>query len=328
VQNDALYATLQLTMSGGQPGGVATALRLDEPTPVQAIVGRYSVIDAHVHVFPPPVFQALWQWFDENAWSIRYRLTVPEIAGFLREHGVARAVALPYAHRPGMARELNVFAHVIHRMEPWFIPCATIFPGEDDARAILDLAFGAQGLRGVKIHCHVQRVAPDDRRLDDVYDAAAAHGVPVVIHAGDAPPLPATVAEVAKLCRPAALEHALRRHPRTTFLVPHLFAAHFQAAERFLSEFEHLYLDTAMALSGTLPLHPETRSTEVEAAAAWQRAAFALLRAHPDRILYGSDFPNLPYEWDRELRILADLDLPDAALGAVLSDNAARLFRL
>jgi uncharacterized protein len=315
-------------MSGGQPGGLATAEKLDEPTTVQAIVGRHPVIDAHVHVFPPPVFEALWRWFDENAWAIRYRLTVPEIVGFLREHGVARAVALQYAHKPGMARELNVFAQVIHRMEPWFIPCATIFPGEEDARAILDQALGPQALRAVKIHCHVQRIAPDDRRLDDVYDAAAAHGVPVIIHAGDAPALPGNAAEVAGLCRPSALEHALRRHPRTTFLVPHLFAAHFRQAEQFLNEFEHLYLDTAMAVAGYLPLHPETRATVVETAAEWQRAAFELVRAHPDRILYGSDFPNVPYEWDRELRILADLDLPDVALGAVLGDNAARLFRL
>ena len=315
-------------MSGGQPGGVATAVQLDEPTPVQAIVGRHPVIDAHLHVFPPPVFEALWRWFDENAWSIRYRLTVPEIVSFLRERGVTRAVALQYAHKPGMARELNVFAQVIQRMEPWLIPCATVFPGEDGARAILDQALGPQGLKGVKLHCHVQRLAPDDRRLDDVYDAAAAHDVPVVIHAGDAPALPANAAEVSKLCRPSALEHALRRHPRTTFLVPHLFAAHFRQAEQFLNEFEHLYLDTAMAVAGYIPLDPETRATEVGAAAVWQRAAVELVRAHPDRILYGSDFPNVPYEWDRELRVIADLGLPDTALGAVLSENAARLFRL
>ena len=301
---------------------------MDEPTPVQAIVGRHPVIDAHMHVFPPPVFEALWRWFDENAWSIRYRLTVPEAVGFLRERGVARAVALQYAHKPGMARELNVFAQVLGRMEPWLIPVATVFPGEDDARAILDQALGPQGLKGVKIHGHVQRVAPDDRRLDDVSDAAAAHDVPVVVHAGDAPTFPAQAAEVRALCRPSALEHALRRHPRTTFIVPHLFAAHFRQAEQFLNEFEHLYLDTAMAVAGYIPLDPATRATEVETATAWQRVAFELVRAHPDRVLYGSDFPNLPYEWDLELRLLKDLALPDAALGAILSENAARLFRL
>jgi predicted TIM-barrel fold metal-dependent hydrolase len=300
----------------------------DDPTPVSAFFGRHPVIDAHVHVFPPPVFAALWRWFDEHAWSIRYRLTVPEIAAFLRERGVARGVGLQYAHKPGMARELNVFAQVLSRMEPWFIPCATVFPGEDDARAILDAALGPQGLRGVKIHCHVQCVGPDDRRLDDVYDAAAAHDVPVVIHAGDAPALPAYTCDVGKLCRPSALEHALRRHPRTTFVVPHLFAANLGAARRFLDEFEHLYLDTTMALAGFIPLDPTTRQTIQPQATEWQLAGIELVRAYPERILYGSDFPNLPYEWDHELRLLRDLALPDAALGAILGGNAGRLFRL
>ncbi|MDB5099085.1 MAG: amidohydrolase family protein, partial [Cyanobacteria bacterium RYN_339] len=44
-----------------------------------------------------------------------------------------------------------------------------------------------------------------------------------------------------------------------------------------------------------------------------------------DRILYGSDFPNLPYAWDRELRNLAAMGLGDAALAAILGGNARRV---
>jgi hypothetical protein len=33
--------------------------------------GLPRVADAHVHVFPPDLFGAVWQWFDENAWPIR-----------------------------------------------------------------------------------------------------------------------------------------------------------------------------------------------------------------------------------------------------------------
>ena len=38
--------------------------------------------------------------------------------------------------------------------------------------ALTKCSSGPAWLRGVKIHCHVQCVGPDDRRLDDVYDAA------------------------------------------------------------------------------------------------------------------------------------------------------------
>ena len=37
-------------------------------------------------------------------------------------------------------------------------------PGEPDARGILERGF-AMGLRGVKLHCHVQCFAPDDEAL-------------------------------------------------------------------------------------------------------------------------------------------------------------------
>jgi predicted TIM-barrel fold metal-dependent hydrolase len=49
--------------------------------------------------------------------------------------------------------------------------------------------------------------------------------------------------------------------------------------------------------------------------------------AHPDRVLYGTDFPNVPYEYERELRGIEALDLPPDVLRAVLHDNAARLLR-
>jgi predicted TIM-barrel fold metal-dependent hydrolase len=44
-------------------------------------------------------------------------------------------------------------------------------------------------------------------------------------------------------------------------------------------------------------------------------------------VLYGTDFPNVPYEYERELRGIEALDLPPDVLRAVLHDNAARLLR-
>ena len=37
-----------------------------------------------------------------------------------------------------------------------------------------------------------------------------------------------------------------------------------------------------------------------------------------DRIMYGTDFPNLPYAWDRELKLIADYDLEPEQLKALL----------
>ncbi|WP_373048282.1 amidohydrolase family protein [Vulgatibacter sp.] len=287
------------------------------------------VIDAHVHAFPPRVFEAIWRWFDRHAWPVQahYRLQAREVVRHLLDAGVDRVVALHYAHLPGMAAALNRFVADLAAEEPRVVPCATVLPGEPGAGAILDEALGPLRCRGVKIHCHVQCVAPDDPRLDDVYAAAAAHGVPVVIHAGDAPASPAYGCDVQALCTPRALARALARHRRTQLVVPHLGAERMEEVAALLGDHENLHLDTTMALAGFFPVGPGGKAQGDEAQR-WLDRALALVRAHPDRILYGTDFPNLPYAWDTELRTLEAAGLEPAALRAILGGNAARLFRI
>lgn len=95
------------------------------------------VIDAHVHVFPDPVWPAVHRWFDEHAWPLRYRMRSPEIVRFLLSRGVEAVVALQYAHRPGLAREMNAHMAALCKAEPRVIGLATAYPGEPDAEAIL-----------------------------------------------------------------------------------------------------------------------------------------------------------------------------------------------
>jgi predicted TIM-barrel fold metal-dependent hydrolase len=56
--------------------------------------------------------------------------------------------------------------------------------------------------------------------------------------------------------------------------------------------------------------------------------AFRIVEARPDRVMYGTDFPNIPYAWDRELVRLAARRLPDAALAQVLGDTARGFYRI
>ena len=87
------------------------------------------LIDAHVHLFPPRVFDAIWRWFDRHAWNIRYRLYAEEVLAHMREHGVARVVGLTYSHVPDMARALNAFMAELARAHPELIALGTVLPG-------------------------------------------------------------------------------------------------------------------------------------------------------------------------------------------------------
>ncbi len=267
------------------------------------------LIDSHVHLFPPRVFDAIWRWFDRHAWNIQYRLYADDVLAHLAAHGVARVVGLCYSHVPGMARDLNRFmAELGHAHPAQLIPLGTVLPGEPDADAIVDEALRL-GLRGFKLHCHVQKVGPDDARLDPVYARAAAAAVPVVIHAGRQPCLAAYGVDIHAICSADATRRALQRHPDLTMIVPHLGDDEEDAYFALLDEFPRLHLDTTMLLGGYFD----------------RRIDPALLERYADRVLYGTDFPHIPYDWDRELRWL-ERHVSPIARKKICGENAERIF--
>jgi hypothetical protein len=267
------------------------------------------VVDAHVHLFPDRVFESVWRWFDTHGWPIRYKLKTPETLDFLFSRGVSKIVALHYSHKPGMARVLNDYVAELAARDPRIIGLATVLPGEPGARDVLRDAF-AKGLKGVKLHCHVQCFAPDAPELHEIYEACVEANVPLVMHAGREPASPAYKCDVYALCGAERVERVLTAHPKLKLCVPHLGADEFDGYARLLERHDSLWLDTTMIAAGYFPIDVPRRIFEVR----------------PERILYGTDFPNLPYAWDRELRHLVKMKFSDDVEAGLLGQNALRLF--
>lgn len=267
------------------------------------------VVDAHVHLFPDPVFDAIWRWFEQYGWPIRYKLHTPKVLEFLFARGVQMVVALHYAHRPGMAAFLNQYMAEVCAEEPRVLGLATVLPGEPDAGAILDAAFKA-GLRGVKLHCHVQCFAPDADAMEEIYAACVKWDRPLVMHAGREPASREYKCDPYEICGVERIERVLQAHPKLKLCVPHLGADEYDGYIRLLERYDNLWLDTTMVVADYFP-------------APWPRQ---ILRVRPDRVMYGTDFPNLPYAWDREVKKLSDLKLPEHDEAALLGQNALRLF--
>ena len=286
-------------------------LGLDDPECERLPDGLPEVVDAHVHLFPDPLWDAIDAWFRRHAWPNRYRLNNAGVVDFLLSRGVDRVVALSYAHRPGWARSMNRELAAFCAERPRVTGLATVFPGEPDARAILEEGF-ALGLAGVKLHLHVQAVAVDDPVMDEVYRCCADHGRPLVMHAGREPKSPAYPRDVYELCGAARIEPVLSRFPALKLCVPHLGADEYDEFRRLLETHDHLWLDTAMVLAGYFP-YPVP----------WE-----LLSARPERVMYGTDFPNIPYAWDRELRRILARNLDQDVLAQILGGTARALFAL
>lgn len=267
------------------------------------------VIDAHVHVFTPKLFDAIWRWFDQYGWPVRYKLYADEVIKHLRSRGVEHLVLLHYAHKPGIARAMNDFVADLVKRHEGVTGLATVHPGEPDAIEILEDAF-AKGLKGVKLHCHVQAMPPDDPRLWPVYELCAARGAPIVIHAGREPRSDALPIDPRTICDASRVGRVLSAFPHLKLSVPHLGADELDAYAALLRTHDNLWLDTTMMLAGyftTGDLLP-------------------YVKVRPDRVMFGTDFPNLPYSWDREARAVAAAGLADADVERLLAGNARALF--
>lgn len=270
------------------------------------------VVDAHVHVFPHAIFKAVWKWFDEHGWPVRYQISSEELLGFLFDRGVSHVVALQYAHKPGIAADLNRFMQSLCRTFPGKVTgMATVFPGEPDAAEILAEAF-RHGLSGVKLHAHVQCFDMNDPVMDPIYDICASHDKPLILHVGREPKSPSYSCDPYLLCKAEKLDMVLRNFPALKVCVPHLGADEFLAYQFLIEKYDNLWLDTAMAITDYLP----------------GKNPVSLPEMRMDRIMYGSDFPNIPYAWDRELRELGDRISDQTNLARILGKNAEELFSL
>ena len=272
--------------------------------------GLPLVVDAHVHLFPGALFDAVWGWFDVYGWPIRYKLNSRPLVDFLIDRGVGHMVGLHYAHKPGMARLLNTYmARLCREYEGKLTGLATVFPGEPEAAEILSEGF-AMGLAGVKLHGHVQCFDLQSPAMETVYAVCAEHGRPLVMHVGREPKSPAYPCDPYLLYRADRVEDVLKQWPDLKVCVPHMGADEFEAFGQMAGAYDNLWLDTTMVLADYLPMDfvPD------------------LAAMRPDRLLYGTDFPNIPYAWDREIKRLVQMELDSQTLAAILGGNACRLF--
>jgi predicted TIM-barrel fold metal-dependent hydrolase len=109
----------------------------------------------------------------------------------------------------------------------------------------------------------------------------------------------------------------LARHPRLITIVAHLGSPEYGEFLDLAQSYPGVHLDTTMTFTDF-----QERSAPFPAALRPRLADAA------DRILLGSDFPNIPYPYLHQLQALARLELGPAWLRAVCHDNAARLLGL
>jgi predicted TIM-barrel fold metal-dependent hydrolase len=115
----------------------------------------------------------------------------------------------------------------------------------------------------------VQEVAPDDPRLFPVYEAVAARGKILVMHAGREPSSAAYGFDCRRLCGLAPVRRVVERYPELRLVVPHLGADQWREFLALARDAPNLYLDTTMAVGGYLTSDVPTAADLLPVGASW-----------------------------------------------------------
>ncbi|WP_435284751.1 amidohydrolase family protein [Streptomyces koelreuteriae] len=300
---------------GDAPHGPQGPHEPDEIRRFWSRLGLPGLVDVHTHFMPERVLRKVWEYFDGLGpltggmeWPIAYREEEAERARILREFGVRAFTAMLYPHKPGMAAWLNDWAVDFARRTPDCLHTATLFP-EPGVEAYVGEAVAA-GARVFKAHVQVGAYDPADELLRPAWGVLAEAGIPVVIHCGSGP-------APGKHTGPGPIARVLADHPRLRLIVAHMGMPEYEEFLDLAERYGEVRLDTTMAFTdfseGFMP---------------FPRRALPRLTALGDRILLGSDFPNIPYPYAHQLHALERLGLGEEWLRAVCHDNGAELFGL
>jgi predicted TIM-barrel fold metal-dependent hydrolase len=274
-------------------------------------LGVPGLFDVHVHFMPDSVLKKVWAYFDaagplvDREWPIQYKWPEQRRLDHLRAMGVRAFPSLLYAHKPGMAAWLNEWARDFAASHDDVLMSATIFP-EPGVSSYLDEALRA-GTRIVKVHVQVGGFDPRDPLLDDAWGMLAEAGMPVVVHAGSGP-------APGVFTGPEPIGAVLARHPSLPLIAAHMGMPEYDEFLSFAERYDNVSVDTTMCFTDF--------SGAGELAA---RLAPRLDRLR-EKVLLGTDFPNIPYQYSHQLEALVRLGLGDDWLRAVCWDNGARRF--
>jgi uncharacterized protein len=276
----------------------------------------FRYIDVHTHLHPEWLSAAIRRWFvGRPGWDFQYGTEPEWVARFLAEQDVERFVFFSYAHKPGLARELNAWLHQTARRLPAGLALGTVHPGDPDVVDVAEEALDRYGFKGFKFHINVQRFHPDDPRILPVYERLLARGAVLLIHVGSAP----WPNEYDGFPR---FERVMTMFPELKVIVAHMGQFETRQHLRLMERCPNMYLDTTAAMAPQSAIYREAQGASA------QDVTDADLVRWQDRILFGSDFPNTPHSYDDERRPIWDREVPEMVHRKIFHDNAQRLLGL
>lgn len=266
-----------------------------------------KIVDSHVHLFPDNLFDAIWKQFSvKYGWTVLHHLYHDKCIEYLRARDVSLIIFSNYAHKRGVAKGLNEWnTRVIDRF-PGVYCFGAYHPDDEDSLQMAEKLLRHPKVLGFKLQHLVQSFYPDDERLFPLYEMIIRSGKRILFHVGTAP-------FRSEFVGISHFRKVLKRYPELSATVAHMGAYEYEEFFELLDMYPQLYMDTTYAFLPDIPmcydLGPE------------------YLERYKDRILYGSDFPNVIFPREIEIENLLQLKLSQEFYTKVFWENGVSLIK-
>jgi len=228
--------------------------------------------------------------------------------------GIEKAVLLPIDCKRARKDAVSSNEQVAElcSLSKRFIGFASVDPEKKGAARELENAVKKMGLRGLKLDPALQDFRPHDRKVTPVFEAAAALGIPVLIHTGMswAPETPLARGN------PLLLEEPIRQFSKLNFVLAHWGWPWVWEATALALKYPNVYLDTSC-------LYYDSPKEFFQFVFRKQIPTTVIERSLRNQVVFGSNYPRV--EIKNMVHAIKSLGLTEGCLKKIFQENAERL---
>ena len=267
------------------------------------MIGSYTVIDAHCHVYPDKI-AALATANTDRFYDVTsaYHGTVGELLQVKKESGIDRFIIQSVATTPKQVRSINTFiAGTVDEYGDCMTGLGTLHPDSADLKGDVEHILSL-GLHGVKLHPDIQQFKIDDYRCLKIYELCEERGLPILMHTGD------SRYDFSNVNR---LVPVLEIYTGLTIVGAHLGGySNWQNACEALTGIPNLYFDCSSCFHWISPAQVKD----------------IIRRYGADRVMFGTDYPMWSYK--TEIPKLLSMELTGEEYEMIFHKNAEKVYRI
>lgn len=284
----------------------------------------FNYFDVHTHFFPKKLLDAIWDNLEKHYWPIYLKDTAENLAiKLVSDFRVKKFLILTYAHKPGIASSINEWTNNFcssPQLKSFAIPFGTIHPGDTLKSEEMDRIFCEFGFAGIKLQLMVTDFHIYDQRMKPVYDKIMEYDKVLFVHIGTYPTytkyFPGRKYQF-PYTGVVHLERFMEEYPEMKVIVPHMGADEYKSMWKLLEKHPNLYFDTAsIEVKDNSFIDDGMRAINNEQ-----------LYDISDRILFGSDYPNIGWGYRNSVLGWLERDMDHSFYEKIFYENASRLFR-